>query len=86
MSADPRQFCTQYMEQIFTQWDKDNSGVLDRQELKNWLNAQMKAKPLRKKQVKEGFNDLIKGSDTNKDGKVDRWEFFHHCLRNYNPE
>ena len=46
----------------------------------------MKSKPLRKKQVKEGFTDLVKGSDTNKDGKVDRWEFFHHCLKNYNPE
>lgn len=39
MSIDPvcHAFCTGYVKMIFAQWDKDNSGVLDRRELKAWL-------------------------------------------------
>ena len=61
------------MREIFGKWDADNSGVLERQELKNWLKMEIKEKPLRAKHVKKGFEELIKGSDANKDGKVDRW-------------
>ena len=46
----------------------------------------MKEKPLRKTEVKEGFYSLVKGADGNHDGKVDRWELYHHCLKNYDQE
>lgn len=79
-------FCQNYVRDIFGKWDTDNSGVLERQELKNWLKEELKAKPLRKKYVREGFYDMVKGSDSNHDGKVDRWELYHHCLKNYSSE
>lgn len=69
----PYTFCQNYVKDIFGKWDTDNSGILERQELKNWLKEELKAKPLRKAAVREGFYDLVRGSDTNKDGKVDRW-------------
>ena len=80
------EFCQSYVRDIFGKWDKDNSGILERQELKNWLHHEMQEKPLRKAAVKEGFLNLVKTADTNKDGKVDRWELYHHCLRNYIDE
>ena len=48
MSSDDQKhnFCTGYVKMIFNQWDKDNSGVLDRQELKKWLQQELKDKPL----------------------------------------
>ena len=58
---------------MFGKWDKDGSGVLERQEIKNWMKEEIKAKPLRKATVKAGFWELIKNSDSNSDGKVDRW-------------
>ena len=88
MSTDERShsFCTGYVKMIFNQWDKDNSGVLDRSELKQWLKQELKEKPLRKKQVKDGFSELVKGADSNRDGKVDRWELYQHCVKNYIPD
>ena len=66
-------FCTGYVKMIFAQWDKDNSGVLDRRELKTWLKQELKDHPLSHNKVRESFSDLIKGADANQDGKVDRW-------------
>ena len=76
-------FCTGYVKMIFNQWDKDNSGILDRQELKKWLVQELKDKPLSSTHVKKGFQDLLQGADSNKDGKVDRWELYQHCIKNY---
>ena len=45
-------FCTGYVKMIFNQWDKDNSGVLDRRELKGWLQQELKDKPMRQKNIK----------------------------------
>lgn len=78
-------FCENYVRNVFGKWDKDNSGLLERQELKDWLRQELKDKPLTTKTVKEGFYSLVKGADGNKDGKVDRWELYHHCLNNYEP-
>ena len=72
-----------YVRNVFGKWDKDGSGVLERQEIKNWMKEEIKEKPLRKATVKAGFYELIKGADSNADGKVDRWELYHHCLKNY---
>ena len=85
MSIDDQKhnFCTGYVKMIFNQWDKDNSGVLDRNELKKWLKQELKDKPLRASHVKKGFQDLVQGADANRDGKVDRWELYQHCIKNY---
>ena len=79
-------FCTGYVKMIFNQWDKDNSGVLDRRELKGWLQQELKEKPLVQARIKEGFKELIQGADANKDGKVDRWELYQHCIKSYRPD
>lgn len=76
-------FCTGYVKMIFNQWDRDNSGVLDKQELKKWLLQELREKPLRQTHVKQGFQDLIQGADANRDGKVDRWELYQLCIKNY---
>ena len=80
-----QKFCSQYVLNVFGKWDTDKSGVLERQEIKNWMREEIKAKPLRKASVKAGFFELIQGADSNSDGKVDRWELFQHCLKNYVP-
>ena len=51
-----RSFCINYVEQIFGKWDKDNSGILDRQEIKNWMREEMKQHPLKKAAVREHFH------------------------------
>lgn len=86
MTMESHQFCTSYVKEIFDKWDKDKSGVLERQELKDWLKQEIKQKPLRAKHVKKGFEELVKGSDSNRDGKVDRWELYHHCVKSYVAE
>jgi len=40
-------FCRKYVDEIFTKWDKNNSDVLDRQEIKSWLKGELKEKPFR---------------------------------------
>jgi hypothetical protein len=39
-------FCRNYVDGIFHKWDTDRSNILDRTQLKNWLLAEMKEKPL----------------------------------------
>ena len=82
--SDSVSFCTEYVKQVFGKWDKDKSGVLERQEIKDWLREELKAKPLRKGAVKKGFYQLIQGADANGDGKLDRWELYTHCIKSYN--
>lgn len=84
MNIEAHGFCINYVKETFYKWDKDRSGVLDKQELKNWLKHEIKEAPLRAKHVRRGFDDLIKGADRNRDGKVDRWELYEHCMKNYN--
>lgn len=79
-------YCMNYVQQIFEKWDKDNSGVLDRQQLKNWMREEIKEHPRNKTAVKEQFNTLLHDADGNGDGKLDRWELFHYCLRNHHQD
>ena len=77
-------FCQGYVNNIFGKWDRDNSGILERQELKDWLRQQIKEKPLQKNVVKHEFDELLKDADGNHDGKLDRWELYQHCLKHHN--
>jgi Ca2+-binding EF-hand superfamily protein len=36
--------------------------------------------------VQREFEDFFTKVDTNKDGKIDRWELYDYCLKNITPE
>lgn len=84
-SEESHGYCVSYMKEIFDKWDKDGSGVLERQELKDMLRAELKAAPKKHNHIRKNFYELTKAEDSNKNGKVDRWEIYQKCIKNYNP-
>lgn len=79
-------FCNNYVKQIFKSWDVNENGLLERSEIKSWLNKELLETPLSHTQTRKGMADLVAKSDTNRDGKIDRWELFSYCLMSYQPE
>ena len=79
-------FCRKYVDNVFAKWDKDNSNVLSRQELKYWLRDEQTQKPLSRKSIRDSFFEMITTADVNGDGKVDRWELYEYCVKSYVPE
>lgn len=72
-SEESHQYCVNYMQEIFSKWDKDGSGVLERQQLKDMLKAELKAAPKKHGHIRKNFYELTKVEDSKKNGKVDRW-------------
>ena len=79
-----REFCKQYVENIFQKYDTDYSNVLERRQLKNWANEEVRKRPLQKRQALAEFNNFVKEIDTNGDNKIDKWELYDYCVKNYN--
>lgn len=79
------QYCKGYVETVFKTWDKDNSNVLSKHEIKLWLRDQQ-SKGTIKKTIKKQFYDMINNADSNGDGKLDKWELYEACLKNYIPQ
>ena len=80
------QFCRKFVDDIFTKYDVDGSNILDRRELKLWLNKEMTSRPLNKRLVQRDFQTLIQEADTNGDGKLDRWEMYEYCMKTYKED
>ena len=76
-------FCRQYVDTIFSKYDGDNSNVLDRREIKAWMRSAINNNPLHKRLTKKEFNRFLADADTNGDGKLDRWEIYNYCVKNY---
>jgi hypothetical protein len=79
-------YCRQFSDEIFTKYDKDGSNVLERKELKTWMRDEVKShnymnRPVIMKEFDQFFNKV----DTNKDGKIDRWELYEFCVYNMKP-
>ena len=76
-------YCKKFVEDIFLKHDTDRSNVLERRELKGWVNEELKAhKFFNKKMVQKNFEDFFHKVDTNNDGKIDRWELYEYCIKN----
>ena len=79
-----QEFCRRYVENIFTKYDTDYSNVLERRELKQWMSQEARSNPLRKKDIFADFQRFLSEVDSNGDNKIDRWELFDYCVKNYN--
>ena len=58
---------------LFSQYDADNSGYLDKNELRKVLEASGH------KFTEAEINDILKSADTSGDGKISFEEFFNAC-------
>lgn len=80
-------YCKKFVEDIFLTHDKDRNNVLERKELKSWIREELKAhKYFNRKMVQKSYEDFFNKVDTNRDGKIDRWELYDYCLKNITPE
>ena len=80
-------FCKGFVEDIFLKYDNDRSNVLDRKELKGWIQDELKShKYFNKKLVQKEYEQFFRKVDTNNDGKIDRWELYEYCMNNLTPE
>ena len=80
-------FCKKFVEDIFLKHDLDRSNILEKRELKVWVNEELRSQRfLNKKMVQKNFEDFFKKVDTNNDGKIDRWELYEYCIKNITPE
>ena len=80
-------FCRKFVEDIFLKYDNDRSNVLDKQELKSWIQEELRThKYFNKKMVQKEYETFFRKVDTNNDGKIDRWELYDYCVKNITPE
>jgi hypothetical protein len=80
-------YCKSFVEGIFSKHDKDRNNILERKELKSWIRDELKShKFLNRKMVQKEYEEFFTKVDTNKDGKIDRWELYDYCLKNITPE
>lgn len=75
-------YCKTFVEDTFKRHDRDNSGILERRELKEWIRKEVQThKYFKRQDVKNSHTSFFNMADQNGDGKVDRWELFDYCLK-----
>ena len=80
------EFCKDFVENIFLKHDNNRNNVLERGELKAWVREELRShKFFNRKMVQRNFQEFFDKVDTNKDGKIDRWELYEYCLHNITP-
>ena len=76
-------FCRKFIDDLFRKYDLDGDNVLDSREIKLWMQKEIKDKPLRRRVAEREFKILTSKVDSNFDGKIDKWELYDYCMRNY---
>ena len=69
----------QQMAEMWTNYDKDNSGHIEKKELQKFLNDMIKPMesfaPITSKMKKDMCDDMFKRLDANGDGRISKQEF-----------
>ena len=66
----------QAVDAVFSQFDADNSGTLDRNEVCNLVNAALNQMGAGRQATPEEVNGLIQAVDSNNDGKIAKMELY----------
>ena len=61
---------------VFSQFDADNSQTLDRNELRNLLNAALGHMGAGREVTEEEVNGLLQATDSSGDGKITKQELY----------
>ena len=81
------EYCKGFVEDIFQKHDANRNNVLERNELKDWVRAELRSNRFfNKGQVQKNFQSFFDKVDSNRDGRIDRWELYDYCIHHMGPD